>query len=43
MERYTTNIFICFPFLLVGKYIYEEKNKRKKSKTNMEGALWKRK
>lgn len=43
MERYTINVFICFPFLLIGKYIYEEKNKREKPKINMEGALWKQK
>lgn len=44
MEGYFINIFICFPFMFLTKYIFEnQEGKTKKQKDIMEGALWKRK
>lgn len=44
MEGYIINIFICFPFMFIGVYIFSkvDKSEKIKNKINMEGALWKK-
>lgn len=41
MEGYIINVFICFPLMLIGKYIYDKQLVKKSLNDSKEVALWK--
>lgn len=41
MEAYIVNIAICFPLILIGKYIYKQKKSVIKNQILVEDPLWK--